>query len=614
MKIVKWLCLLLVVVCSGAHAQTPTITSNGVVAVKPSVCPSGFPAIGSVNNDGSVNCVAAGNAAGPSYGPNAVNPAQVLNTYNAKFDVWTVSNATVTNGSNIVSCPSTNCFFGSTHTCYVGEPFFAMAGGNLGLSGPYVTFGGLNQTTISSCDSAQQIHVVGNSNTTATGAALIFWGDDDGPALVNASKGGGCGTSLTMPGGFYFFSVNPFPAIAGCTPPVNPANAYLGQTISGQGLSTIGIPLPSYTASLSGCVGQVGSHIGCIGNYNVVDYKELSFWGGGQSGVGAQANTALFVTGSATSVYRVGLEGWWGSGAGGSTLFGTTVMGATDYLNVIGINFFGSRQIDIESTSIELGNSFISGTTFTNGGGCGVNTGIGSSVDSVSNIIGTCVSHSGSLTSRLSTFLSNSGDSCFLANTNSVAQFLGLDSICPSPGATAVGILFQTTGATVYACNSTISGGTAAGGAAISMNSSTTNVFIDQCPNTITESGSGVILAAAGTINGSASATGVPSATGNWGLTSGWGTSSVASASGDSHRTLVSITGAAGSAGPVLTWTFPKAYPIVAPKSCTLIQVGGTFGILTKPVVGTPTLTSVTFTFSGTPAANTYTFDASCGP
>ena len=61
MKIVKWLCLLLALVCSGAvHAQTPTLTSNGVVAVKPSTRPAAYPAIGSVNPDGSVNCVAAG--------------------------------------------------------------------------------------------------------------------------------------------------------------------------------------------------------------------------------------------------------------------------------------------------------------------------------------------------------------------------------------------------------------------------------------------------------------------------------------------------------------------------------------------------------------------------
>jgi hypothetical protein len=116
-----------------------------------------------------------------------------------------------------------------------------------------------------------------------------------------------------------------------------------------------------------------------------------------------------------------------------------------------------------------------------------------------------------------------------------------------------------------------------------------------------------------GTWIGSASAAGGKSVVGNFALTSGWGSSTVASAVGDSHRSKVSITGAVGSSGPILTWTFPKAYQ-VAPQSCTAVQVGGTFGVLNNPVVGTPTSTTVTFTFAGTPAANTYTFDLQCGP
>jgi len=119
-----------------------------------------------------------------------------------------------------------------------------------------------------------------------------------------------------------------------------------------------------------------------------------------------------------------------------------------------------------------------------------------------------------------------------------------------------------------------------------------------------------------GAVSGSASAAGVASATGNWALTSGWGTSSVASAAGDSHRTLVTITGAAGSASPVLTWTFPKAYPFAAPSACSLLEVGANdiTGGLTSVSPGTPTTTGVAFTFVGTPTAVTYVFDASCGP
>jgi len=99
-------------------------------------------------------------------------------------------------------------------------------------------------------------------------------------------------------------------------------------------------------------------------------------------------------------------------------------------------------------------------------------------------------------------------------------------------------------------------------------------------------------------------------ATGNFALTSGWGTSSVSSvaANGSIKGCHVTITGAAGAAGPVLTWTYPAA-PIAAPGSCHLVGVSGT---LTGVVVGTPGATTVAFTFADTPSAQTYVFDVGC--
>ena len=114
---------------------------------------------------------------------------------------------------------------------------------------------------------------------------------------------------------------------------------------------------------------------------------------------------------------------------------------------------------------------------------------------------------------------------------------------------------------------------------------------------------------------GSASITGTACATGNWALTSGWGTSSIASvtAGGDSHRCQVVITGAAGSASPVLTWTFPTAYKN-APGSCMLTGYPGVAANLTGVSTGAPGATNVAFTFTGTPVAQTYRFDVACGP
>lgn len=123
-------------------------------------------------------------------------------------------------------------------------------------------------------------------------------------------------------------------------------------------------------------------------------------------------------------------------------------------------------------------------------------------------------------------------------------------------------------------------------------------------------------LTGTGTFNqwSSGYAWGTACATGNWALTSGWGTSSIASVGtgGDSHRCHVTITGAAGAAGPVLTWTYPKAY-LQAPGGCQ-ITGGGATTDLTSGRQTSISATSTAFTFTGTPSAQTYVFDVACGP
>jgi hypothetical protein len=143
---------------------------------------------------------------------------------------------------------------------------------------------------------------------------------------------------------------------------------------------------------------------------------------------------------------------------------------------------------------------------------------------------------------------------------------------------------------------------------------SATDKFFDDGGNTFVQ-GTLANSIAAGTLFGSLSATGNALVIGNVVLTSGWGTSTVTSASGDSHRMRFTITVAGTpAAGPVVTVTFPTAYPFIAPASCGIQQVGGTF-TLTNPAVGIPTTTTVAITFTGTPvAAQVYTYDLSCGP
>jgi hypothetical protein len=159
--------------------------------------------------------------------------------------------------------------------------------------------------------------------------------------------------------------------------------------------------------------------------------------------------------------------------------------------------------------------------------------------------------------------------------------------------------------------DATISSGSSSGVGVINQSG---GKFYDECG--LTFSGTGTAFSNVGTVFTTCSATGTASATGNWVTTSGWGTTAVTTAVGDSHRTLVTLTNTvAGSAIPVLTWTFPKAYPTVAPVTCLLFLVGGTGTGLTTPFVpGTPSKTSVAFTLGGTPGTGTYIFDANCGP
>ena len=118
------------------------------------------------------------------------------------------------------------------------------------------------------------------------------------------------------------------------------------------------------------------------------------------------------------------------------------------------------------------------------------------------------------------------------------------------------------------------------------------------------------------TLFGSASITGTVPATTAYALTSGWGTSAVSAVTGDARHSQFTITTTvSGSAGPVLTYTFPTANGLagfLAAPSCTLIQVGGTFSTLSNPSHST-TATADTITFAGTPTTSqTYTFVETC--
>jgi len=143
---------------------------------------------------------------------------------------------------------------------------------------------------------------------------------------------------------------------------------------------------------------------------------------------------------------------------------------------------------------------------------------------------------------------------------------------------------------------------------------------IVQTGGTIFDDGGVVITGAVGNptitnLFGSASITGTADVAGNHVLTSGWGTANVNTLSGSTNdvKFTISVTAGAPAAGPVLTDTFAVSYLATPNGGCSLIQVAGTFGVITNPAFSALSRTGVTWTFSGTPVVGqSYTFVRHC--
>lgn len=118
------------------------------------------------------------------------------------------------------------------------------------------------------------------------------------------------------------------------------------------------------------------------------------------------------------------------------------------------------------------------------------------------------------------------------------------------------------------------------------------------CPTGFTNTG--------GSIFGDASITGTVAVSGNWALSAGWGTGpTVTAVSGNSKRTRYTVTvGTTPAANPTITHTFATAFLTGTVPVCSIKQDGGTQAAVANPfTVGTPTATSVVYTYTATPTA-----------
>jgi hypothetical protein len=509
--------------------------------------------------------------------------------YNAVGDRKFILDATWNSGSSTVTCLTTNdCNFTSGDN---GKSCF-------GTAGAFVLQMPLGTLSVVSAQTATCSLATGN-----TTVGRFVWGTDSTAAIKNATAAlyaiPTCGT-LRFGSGGYLFKPGIGTAIpASCGLGISFAGENSGLKVRGEGVtSTFLTPLP--TTDFSGCVS-----VGCFWNSTVCGtyYEDFTIDGMGQPFV-AGVPTFLFSVPCSGGLKSVNLVEWMSTGS--CSPHGFSLQGVGAFAYAIAVNNFGCSDIYALTSNGLLTSAFASGGLNVPGGGNNAVTDLGGIYSSAAQNSNSALNIGGTLTSYYTTAQTlGSGQAGAQVYTGGAIHLH--DSIIGSGGdsSSASGLLFNGTGS-IDAQNTKIFGGGTGG--SLKSAAAGNGKFFDYGGNVFNQT----VSPFSGGFFGSQSVTGTACALGNWALTSGWGTSSITSvtAGGDSHRCQVVITGAAGSVNPVLTWTFPTPYT-VAPGSCQ-ISFSGT---LTGESTGAPTTTSVAFTFiNGTPSAQTYRLDASCGP
>jgi hypothetical protein len=594
-------------------------------------------------------------AYGPSSGSAAAGGGldQTVNplSFGAKWDVKFEGDCTFVNTSQTVTCAGGN-FTGAD----VGKIEFGTAGSTrvdttmltaAGLAVPQGTITGFtNSTTVT-----VSLAATSGCTPSSTVSCIFAWGtQDDTTALNNAMTAAwnttGARCVLQLPAGVAFFSGPIFSGPAnnecGGSSPNTGVMADLSSTgpvVYGQGPgATVLVPLPTF--NFAGCTNGSGATcVGGTGNLHAHDFGinglQQSQPANSNSGVvlfeAIGQNGGGFCDGG-TTTWNLALSGW---GLKSTTSigfkFGVNMCNDSTMWN-INVSAFGNNpcHASINGNVLNAYGLFCFGASGTSAAGNVLDIdGTGAFSNGVFNSFGgQYLSALSTATAELHVFATGNGvtfnswgdlfgfgggtvpaqNSALIANGQSATfNFHNSNLFVPS-GTTGASQVIFLSGTNVIHADHTIFNANGGANNHI-LTSSATDKFFDDGGNSYTAGG------AANAISGpffgpTASATGSVCATGNFALTSGWGTSSITSvaANGDTRGCHVTITGAAGAASPVLTWTYPTA-PIVAPSSCHL---SGASGTLTGVSTGTPGATNVAYTFTGTPSAQTYVFDVGC--
>jgi hypothetical protein len=613
-----------------AAAGGSGITSVAVLPALP--CTEGTTVYLSVAPKGNYTCLG-----GVWVGPTSASASSIIDplTFGAKNDVQIAlgsGTATVLNNTSPnVTVPLTNFFCnggsvpcvgtvaGLPQTSSVGKRVKATNGCCNSNPSPVGVSIVPAATTILSVTDAN--HAVMSNNATAsctTGCAFAI-GTDSTAALASLTTAvkNGIGTCPTVvwPSGFIFGSKGFLnaPNSVCASGPVPGSDALGGATLIGQGNTSSGfIPLDfDYTVGASNSCGGGGAAGGtstCIGSalQNVYNWELFGLFDSVNGG-GAK-NVVLFspagINGNSV-IQNVNIFDWLGAD--------NTSTGLSASLN--GITFSGVNVLGAAGVNCKLGGASAVPVNFY-GGSCGNSIGNSLQINGVLNTYGVAFGQTGA--TGASTIIAASSsvywqDFASLVFGNPVgggngAIFLSggggtavLDGTIANNGASAAmfGIFCDT--ATICRLKDTQASG---GSANFAVSTGGTGKVIDECGNRWTSGGGGTF---SGNLIGSCSADNTLFTAGAMVPSGNWGTGAAVSAPFGGTRDIgFTLTNGSASVGanPTLTYTFPTAF-YLRPAGCIIQQVGGTQAQLTGEwTVGTPTTTSVVFTYNGTPTIN----------
>ena len=410
------------------------------------------------------------------------------------------------------------------------------------------------------------------------------------------------GTSIIFPCGFIGFSAPPFIVPATTFPQTNPNMTGCGHSTNGTVfVATSDFNYATSTATLFYSSPNVNSmRIPCCdgvqGPFPYAKLSDFEIWGGG---VGDSPYTTPIFKTTLTEFDDIRIVGWTTSNApvfSGTTLKLNNVQGWS--AGSIGLQYLGDNSpvgdpgslrnsffLGSSSGIVMSGGTLITYNNALNSTGPG---GIGCSVPanySVQQSGGTWVSHQDELGGLFTT----GGSASIYDNKNPI--------IGPCSGA----LNLSSGTPTVFLRGGRLDTFTMAAG-----------TFQDGGGNHTTATPgtswtAGTLSITGGTILGTGSVTGVAITAPKLVLSAGWGTTAAwTSLSGFTKRVQGTLTasGTGQAANPTITYTFPTPFAQATNVICKASQIGGTQAAVANPfTVGVPSVTSVVFTYTGTPGA-----------